>query len=67
MAAVAAVTRRKTRKAKAHAAHTGGLTPSRLAFKKAAEICKGQPLPNYRACMAKEIRRIYAELTGKTG
>ena len=66
MAAVA-LTKKKARKAKAHATHTGGLTPSKLAFKKAAEICKGQPLPNYRACMAKEIRRIYAELTGKTG
>jgi hypothetical protein len=66
MAAVA-VTKRRARKAKASAAHTGGLTPSRLAFKKAAEICKGRPLPDYRACMAREVKRIYAELTGKTG
>jgi hypothetical protein len=61
MAAVA-VTKKRARKAKASATRAGGLTPSRLAFKKAAEICKGQPLPQYRACMAREIKRIYSEL-----
>jgi hypothetical protein len=57
-----AVTRRRSRKAKAGATSAGNLTPSKLAFKRAAELCKGQPQPQYRACMAREIRRIYREL-----
>jgi hypothetical protein len=59
-----AVTRKRSKKARTHATHAKGLTPSRIAFKKAAEVCKGQPLPQYRACMAREIRKIYSELKG---
>ena len=59
-----AVTRKRVKKARTRATRIRDQTPARLAFKKAAAICKGQPLPQYRACMAREIRKIYSELKG---